>query len=40
MSIEATRNSKPVIASNMGALPELIKNNINGYIFDIKNDKY
>ena len=39
VAIEAMRNSKPVIASNMGALPELIKNNINGYIFDIKNDK-
>ena len=36
VAIEAMRNSKPVIASNMGALPELIKNNINGYIFDIK----
>lgn len=38
VAIEAMRNSKPVIASNMGALPELIKNNINGYIFDIKKD--
>ena len=40
VAIEAMRNSKPVIASNMGALPELIKNNINGYIFDIKMIKY
>lgn len=39
VAIEAMRNSKPVIASSAGALPELIKNNINGYIFDIKNDK-
>lgn len=39
VAIEAMRNLKPVIASNVGALPELIKNNINGYIFDIKNDK-
>lgn len=38
VAIEAMRNSKPVIASNMGALPELIKNNINGYIFDIEKD--
>lgn len=39
VAIEAMRNLKPVIASNVGALPELIKNNVNGYIFDIKNDK-
>lgn len=39
VAVEAMRNLKPVIASNVGALPELIKNNINGYIFDIKNDK-
>lgn len=39
VAIEAMRNLKPVIASNVGALPELIKNNINGYVFDIKNDK-
>lgn len=37
VAIEAMRNSKPVIASNGGALPELIKNNINGYIFSLKN---
>ena len=35
VAIEAMRNSKPVIVSNRGALPELVKNNINGYIFDI-----
>mgnify|MGYP000057898725 FL=1 len=39
VAVEAMRNLKPVIASNVGALPELIKNNINGYIFDIKDDK-
>ena len=39
VAIEAMRNLKHVIASNVGALPELIKNNINGYVFDIKNDK-
>lgn len=37
VAIEAMRNSKPVIASNRGALQELVKNNINGYIFDINN---
>lgn len=35
VAIEAMRNSKAVIGSNVGALPELIKENINGYIFDI-----
>lgn len=35
VAIEAMRNSKPVIVSNRGALPELIKNNKNGYIFDM-----
>lgn len=38
VAIEAMRNSKPIIASNRGALPELIKNTINGYIFDIEKD--
>ena len=37
VAIEAMRNSKPVIVSNRGALPELIKNNENGYIFDMDN---
>lgn len=31
------RNKKAIIASNKGALPELVKNNVNGYIFDISN---
>jgi glycosyltransferase involved in cell wall biosynthesis len=35
VAVEAMRNKKAVIASNRGALPELIKNNVNGYIFDI-----
>jgi glycosyltransferase involved in cell wall biosynthesis len=35
VAIEAMRNLKPVIVSNRGALPELIKNNKNGYIFDM-----
>lgn len=37
VAIEALRNKKPVIASNRGALPEIIKHGINGYIFDFNN---
>ena len=35
VAIEAMRNSKAVIVSNRGALPELIDNGINGYVFDL-----
>ncbi|MBM6726925.1 glycosyltransferase [Megamonas funiformis] len=35
VAVEAMRNSKPVIVSNRGALPELVKNGINGYIFKL-----
>ena len=35
VAIEAMRNAMPVIVSNRGALPELIDNGINGYIFDL-----
>ncbi|PGT51020.1 glycosyl transferase [Priestia megaterium] len=35
VAIEAMKNKKAVIASNRGALPELIKDNVNGYIFDL-----
>lgn len=38
VAIEAMRNSKPVIVSNRGALPELIKNGLNGYIFDLDDE--
>lgn len=38
VAIEAMRNSKAVIVSNRGALPELIQDNINGYVFDINID--
>ncbi|WP_424767445.1 glycosyltransferase [Paenibacillus sp. sgz302251] len=34
VAIEALRNKKPVIASNRGALPEIIRHGVNGYIFD------
>lgn len=37
VAIEAMKNSKPVIVSNRGALPELVKNGINGYIFSMEN---
>lgn len=36
VAIEAMRNSKAVIVSNRGALPELIDNGINGYVFDLE----
>ena len=39
VAIEAMRNSKAVIVSNRGALPELIKDNLTGYIFSLDNDK-
>lgn len=34
-AVEAMKNKKPVIASNRGALPELVSQGINGYVFDI-----
>jgi glycosyltransferase involved in cell wall biosynthesis len=34
VAIEALRNSKPVIASSRGALPEIVRHGINGYLFD------
>lgn len=37
VAIEAMRNRKPVIASNRGALPELMVDGKNGYIFDLEN---
>lgn len=33
VAIEAMKYGKPVIASDRGALPELVKDDINGYIF-------
>ena len=35
VAVEAMRNSKSVIVSNRGALPELVKNRINGYVFKL-----
>lgn len=37
VAIEAMKNSKPIIVSNRGALPELVKENKNGYIFQLEN---
>jgi len=37
VAIEALRNKKPVIASNRGALPEIVQHGVNGYIFDFDN---
>jgi glycosyltransferase involved in cell wall biosynthesis len=37
VAIEAMKNKKPVIASNRGALPEIVKNGKNGFIFDLDN---
>ncbi|OOR10933.1 glycosyl transferase [Bacillus cereus] len=36
VAIEAMKNRKPVIVSNRGALPELISQEVNGYIFDLE----
>ncbi len=34
VAIEALRGGKPVIASNRGALPEIVRHGVNGYLFD------
>ena len=39
VAAEAMRNAKPVIASRAGALPELIKDGENGYVFDLADYK-
>jgi glycosyltransferase involved in cell wall biosynthesis len=36
-AIEAMRASVPVIASNRGALPEVVQHGVGGYIFDLDN---
>lgn len=38
VAIEAMKNSKAVIVSNRGALPELIKEDFTGYIFNIDDE--
>nr|WP_317429771.1 glycosyltransferase [uncultured Mitsuokella sp.] len=37
-AVEAMKYGKPVIVSNKGALPELIHNDVNGYIVDFQNE--
>lgn len=37
VAIEAMRNKKALIVSDRGALPEIVKNGVNGYIFNIDN---
>ena len=37
VAIEAMKYKKPVIVSNRGALPELVEDGVNGYIFDLDN---
>ena len=34
VAVEAMKYGKPVIASNCGALPEIVKNEKNGYVFE------
>lgn len=36
-ALEAFSNSKPVIASNIGSLPELVEDGYNGYLFKVGN---
>ncbi len=36
-ALEAFQHSKPVIASNIGSLPELVEDGVNGYLFEAGN---
>ena len=38
-ALEAFQYSKPVIASNIGSLPELVADDINGYLFEPGNEE-
>jgi glycosyltransferase involved in cell wall biosynthesis len=38
-ALESFIHSKPVIASNIGSLPELVKDKYNGYLFEPGNEK-
>ena len=38
-AIEAMKYSKPIIASNNGALPELVKDKKNGWLFDMNKEE-
>lgn len=37
-ALESFQYSKPVIASDIGSLPELVKNGVNGYLFEAGNE--
>lgn len=37
-AVEAMQFGKPVIASNRGALPELVQDGVNGYVFDLDSE--
>jgi glycosyltransferase involved in cell wall biosynthesis len=39
VALESLKYKKPVVASNIGGLPEIIKNNINGFIINKDNAK-
>jgi glycosyltransferase involved in cell wall biosynthesis len=39
-ALEAFQYSKPVIASNIGSLPELVVDGVNGYLFEAGNEKH
>jgi glycosyltransferase involved in cell wall biosynthesis len=39
VAIEAMRNGKPCIVSDRGALPELVKDGINGYVFEFEDKR-
>lgn len=38
-ALESFQYSKPVIASNIGSLPELVVDGVNGFLFEAGNDK-
>jgi len=37
VAIEALRSGTPVLCSNIGALPFIVKHGLNGFVFDLKN---
>ncbi|MEH7400123.1 glycosyltransferase [Gottfriedia acidiceleris] len=39
VALEAMKNHKAVISSKSGALPEIVKHNENGFLFDIENEE-
>ena len=38
-AVEAMCHSKPVLASDRGALPELVRHGVNGWIFPLNKEK-